>query len=461
LLFSRSIVVLALSFTMILIGINSQSGWLFWFAALLLASLAVSWILSLFQVRNLSLVRRHKPEISEDEPLEVTLQVKNGGRLPRHLLEVIDDDPSRESSGRKPHLKPARKSLRDYLNELEQDFPEQGVPEQEVPGQPAINGSRAAFLIPSIASGGEASLTYSRHGLNRGIYQDWPGFFYSEGILGLARHTSRARVASELVVYPHFVELSSFPLVDSFLHPQRTPHDHQSKGIGTDYYGVREYQPGDPLRHVHWKSTARRGQLVVKEFEREVGAPLVVLIDNHAGRCIGNPGSSSLDSAARLAASIVRYAHYAGHPVSLAAYRGDDLFLYDVPHFQAALGWLAALKPEGKMGLGEQVAVLRPELDPGFFLCCIFPALEFDHRLMFSSLPPISHVALVLVDLPSHAGEGAPGQDGDTAGSLVSEFESRPYSSLFSISLYHRGDDLRQCLEKPSIIYNDSLPLGR
>lgn len=436
---------------MILIGINSQSGWMFWFAALLLASLVVSWILSLCQVRNLSLLRRHKPEISEDEPLEVTLQVKNDGRSPRHLLEVIDDDPSRASTGRKPHLKPARKSLRDYLNGLE----------QEVPEQPAINGSRAAFLIPSIASGGEASITYSRHGLNRGVYEDWPGFFYSEGILGLARHTSRARVTSELVVYPYFMELSSFPLVDSFLHPQRTPHYHQSKGIGTDYYGVREYQPGDPLRHVHWKTTARRGQLVVKEFEREVGAPLVVLIDNHAGRCVGNPGSSSLDSAARLAASIVRYAHYAGHPVSLAAYRGDELLLYDVPHFQAALGWLAALNPEGKMGLGEQVAVLRPELEPGSFLCCIFPALKFDHRLMFSSLPPISHVALVLVDLPSHVGQGAPGHGGDTAESIASEFENRPYSSLFSISLFNRGDDLRQCLEKPSIIYNDSLPRGR
>ena len=141
-LFSRSILVLALSFIMILLGINSQSGWLFWFAALLLASLVVSWILSLSQVRNMSLVRRHKPEISEDEPLVVTLQVKNDGWASRHLLEIIDDDPSRASAGRKPRLKQPRKSLRDYLEEMEK-----GVPEQ-----PAVIDSRAAFLIPSIAS---------------------------------------------------------------------------------------------------------------------------------------------------------------------------------------------------------------------------------------------------------------------------------------------------------------------
>lgn len=449
--FSRSILALALSFSLILIGINSQSGWLFWLAALVLASLVISWSLSLLQVRNLSLVRRHKPEISEDEPLEVTLQVRNRGRVSRHLLEVIDDDPAATPGKRKPYLKPARKSLRDHLRQLERG------PEE----MPAPNRGRAAFLIPTLRPGDEASIAYSRQALARGVYRGWPGFFYSEGILGLARHTSRAQVESGLVVYPAFAELSSFPLVDSFLHPQRSPHDHQSKGIGSDYYGVREYQPGDPLRHVHWKTTARRGQLVVKEFERETGRPLVVLIDNHVGRCVGGPGSSSLDSAARLAASIVRYAYHAGHPVSLAAYRGDQLLFFDVPRFQAALAWLAALRPEGQMGLGEQVAVLRPELDPGSFICCIFPAIKFDHRLMFSSLPPVSHVALVLVDLPSHAGGKAPVRDIATAESIIAEFEDGPYSSLFSLSLYRRGDDLRECLEKPLILYNDSLSRGR
>ena len=41
------------------------------------------------------------------------------------------------------------------------------------------------------------------------------------------------------------------------------------KGIGQDYYGVREYVRGDSLRHIHWRSSARHGQLIVKEYQQE------------------------------------------------------------------------------------------------------------------------------------------------------------------------------------------------
>ena len=49
-------------------------------------------------------------------------------------------------------------------------------------------------------------------------------------------------------------------------------------GHGTDLYGVREFRSGDALRRIHWRTSARRGQLVVREFEppglRALRAPL-------------------------------------------------------------------------------------------------------------------------------------------------------------------------------------------
>lgn len=450
-LFSRSMVVLALSLALILIGINSQSGWLFWLAGLLLSSLVVSWVLSLHQVRNLSLARRNQPEISEEEPLEVTLEVRNRGRSSRHLLEVIDDDPCGDESRKRPRLKPARKTLREYLEDPSP--PDSPSPERD--------GGRAAFLIPRLDAGGKASLTYQRRGLRRGIYRNWPGFFYSEGIIGLARHTSRTRVESRLVVFPYNVELSSFPLVDSFLHPQRAPHDLSSRGAGMDYYGVREFRAGDPLRHVHWKTTARRGELVVREFEREVGTPFTVLIDNRPDNGGGANGSASLDSAARLAASVARYALAAGHPVSLAASSGENAVLHNVPYFQAALEWLAALRPDGRVGPEEQVERLRGALEPGSFLCCIFPAARLDPRRLAAALPPMCRVALVLVDQPSHNGEASSRRPGPPPQEIVSDLIRAPFAGLISISLYRKGDDLRECLEKPSIIFGGSRPRTR
>lgn len=451
-LFSRSMLVLALSLVMILIGVNSQSGWLFWLAGLLLAALMVSWTISLFQVRGLSLVRRHRAEIDEEGSLRVTLEIHNGGRFSRNLLEVIDEDPCNGSPRRRPRLRVKRKPLREHLRDP-------SPPQKE---SPAANGGRAAFLITRIEGRGGVSLTYQRRGLRRGVYAGWPGFFYSEGIIGLARHTSRAHVESRLVVLPHFAELGSFPLVDSFLHQQRTPQEYSSKkGAGIDYYGVREFRSGDPLRHVHWRTTARRGELVVREFERETGTPLVVLVDNRAGKDSHKEYSALLDSEARLAASVVHYAHYAGHPVLLAAYRGESPELYDIPSFHSALKWLAALEPVGGAGLEQQAEGLWSELSPGCFFCCITPARDLDYGRLAAALPPMCHVSLVLVDPFSHNGNGSSHHEALSSEGVVSGLVETPFSGLFSISLYRKGDDLRTCLENPLIIYGDSIPRGR
>jgi len=65
--------------------------------------------------------------------------------------------------------------------------------------------------------------------------------------------------------------------------------------VGDVVRGVRDYVPGDPVRRVHWPSSARRGDLVVKEVE-EPGAPrLVVALD------LGGGGAAGEAAAARAA----------------------------------------------------------------------------------------------------------------------------------------------------------------
>jgi len=452
LLFSNSLAVLALSLSILLIGINSQSAWLFWLAGLLISAVLVSWAFSLWEVRRLSLSRSHRPEVGEDELLEITLRISNRGRFSRHLLEVIDEDPCATTPRSRPYPKRARKPLKVRLNELLDPSPPREAPA-------AREGGPAAFLIPSLEPGGQAVFSYRRGGLRRGIYGDWPGFFYSEGVIGLARHASRVRPESRLVVLPSFVELNSFPLVDSFLHPQETSHDFAPKGPGIDYFGVREFKPGDALRHVHWRTTARRGELVVKEFAREAGTALTILLDNQEhGEPLGE-GKARLDCCTRLAASVARYAHYAGHPVSLAAHKGRQAFMYDVPNFQAALRWLAVLTPEGAAGCEQQVENLRSELEPGSFLCCIFPAKPIDFDRLASALPPLCHLSLVFVDLrPSGHGSRLE-TAGSGAESLVSELIGSPFEGLFSVSLYREGDDMKECLERPLAVFGNSLAL--
>jgi uncharacterized protein (DUF58 family) len=68
-------------------------------------------------------------------------------------------------------------------------------------------------------------------------------------------------------------------------------------GYGNEIFGVREYRPGDSLRRIHWRSSARRGELVVREFEPPGLQTLTVLVDP------APPSVSVADQIARLAAS--------------------------------------------------------------------------------------------------------------------------------------------------------------
>jgi uncharacterized protein (DUF58 family) len=67
------------------------------------------------------------------------------------------------------------------------------------------------------------------------------------------------------------------------------------RGAGIEPWGVRNYVYGDSLRHVHWRSTARTGHLLVKEFEAGTHAAAAFVIQATKGSDVGPPESSSLE----------------------------------------------------------------------------------------------------------------------------------------------------------------------
>jgi uncharacterized protein (DUF58 family) len=68
-------------------------------------------------------------------------------------------------------------------------------------------------------------------------------------------------------------------------------------GSGNELFGIREYRPGDSLRRIHWRSSARHGELVVREYEPPGVQTLVILVDP-------NPSTTEIaDQVARIAAS--------------------------------------------------------------------------------------------------------------------------------------------------------------
>jgi hypothetical protein len=68
----------------------------------------------------------------------------------------------------------------------------------------------------------------------------------------------------------------------------------QARG-GIEPRGIREYSPGDPLRHIHWRSSARTGSLLVKEFEAGSQALVGILLQRTKGSDLGSGLMTSLD----------------------------------------------------------------------------------------------------------------------------------------------------------------------
>lgn len=103
--------------------------------------------------------------------------------------------------------------------------------------------------------------------------------------------------------------------------------------------GAREYVSGDPPGRIHWRLTARTGTLTVRELERMAAGSLTVYVDT-------NGNDVYVDSAARLAASLIREAAALDLPVAVASSAGVTPSGTGAGAAQAALLHLARLRPD-------------------------------------------------------------------------------------------------------------------
>jgi uncharacterized protein (DUF58 family) len=87
---------------------------------------------------------------------------------------------------------------------------------------------------------------------------------------------------------------------------------HGLRSGGHELHGVREHQPGESLRGVHWPATAHRGRLMVKELDDPAGDELAVVLDARASAEVGGPPDSSFELALAAADALVRQARAAG-----------------------------------------------------------------------------------------------------------------------------------------------------
>lgn len=112
----------------------------------------------------------------------------------------------------------------------------------------------------------------------RGRFTLGPATLISGDPFGIVRMRRKVPATSEIIVYPQMVDLPMFQLPSAELpggQATRARTFHVTPNVAT----IRDYVPGDSFNRIHWRSTARTGRLMVKEFELDPSADVYIVLD--------------------------------------------------------------------------------------------------------------------------------------------------------------------------------------
>ncbi len=133
-------------------------------------------------------------------------------------------------------------------------------------------------VVTHVGSHRQETFEYQLQAKKRGFYQVGPLFLQSGDLFGLAQENQRDGPTEPLIVYPLIVPLGKIGL------PSKSPfgslkHTQPIFEDPSRVMGKREYQSGDSLRHIDWKSSASFGRLLVKKFEPSISLETYIFMD--------------------------------------------------------------------------------------------------------------------------------------------------------------------------------------
>ena len=257
--------------------------------------------------------------------------------------------------------------------------------------------------------------------------------------LGIESVVAPARFASTaVVVHPRLVALDGM-----FSDAGRVGGDGRRlllrRPAGFDFHSVREYEQGESLRRVHWPTSARRGQLMVKELEDSPRDSVVVLLDCDPAGAAGSPPDSSFDAAVRVAGSILRGYVTRGRNATLVT-TGSTRVVVSVRSGESdltvALGALAAAEADARYGLARSLSFDHAPIARAGELVVVTSMLDPAPVAALLGLAMRRLVSVVWIDAPSWVSRPT----GATPGAL------RLSASGVPLAVVRRNDDLAHVL---------------
>jgi uncharacterized protein (DUF58 family) len=269
---------------LLLAALALDSGLLAYATYVLLALLVISRFLARSWINNLSAKRKCSKLTAEiDDTVGVQVVVENHGWMPVPWVLLEDLLPKSAVGPRPPRL--------------------------------AIKGKR--MQISMISARSETIVRYHIECKMRGYYQIGPVMLESGDLFGLHRRYRIETEPSYLIVYPRTVPLQGYELA------ARRPIGDVRLTLRlyedpTRISGVRPYEQGDPMNRVHWRATARTGQLHSKVYEPSTMTGATILLDFHDAGYHGRGEPYRSELAITAASSLANAVYELGQQVGLA-----------------------------------------------------------------------------------------------------------------------------------------------
>ena len=154
-----------------------------------------------------------------------------------------------------------------------------------------VGTGRASFALPTLAAGAEHDELFAIPTERRGVITVGPVSSVRGDPLGLIRRAVLWTEPEDLYVHPRTIKLGGSAA--GFLHDLEGRETREITNADLSFHALREYVPGDDRRYVHWRSSARTGTLMVRQFEETRRSHLVLALSAQE-RDYGDPEEMEL-----------------------------------------------------------------------------------------------------------------------------------------------------------------------
>ncbi|MEJ3743720.1 DUF58 domain-containing protein [Actinomycetes bacterium KLBMP 9797] len=234
---------------------------------------------------------------------------------------------------------------------------------------PYALGSRPRVVLERLGARQASSVAYTVRADVRGRYEVGPLVVRLTDPFGLCELTRSFPSVDRLTVIPQVLPLPNVRLAGEYA----GAGDSRARSVavhGEDDAATREYRRGDDLRRVHWKSTARLGELMVRREEQPWESRATVVLDTRSFAHRGEGPTASFEWAVSAAASIAVHLQQAGYKLRLVSDSGIDTEAGEGGE-GVLLDHLADVKLTKKGDVAQLVEAVRRRNDGGLVIALL------------------------------------------------------------------------------------------